>query len=50
MIILFQIKSKEEEKMLMTALLRNRKYNTTIYAFFCNESVNIYDSSKGNIF
>lgn len=37
--------------MLMTTLLRNRKYNTTTYNFFCNESVNIFDdSSKENIF
>lgn len=37
--------------MLMITLLRNRKYNTTIYNFFCNESVNIFtDSSEENVF
>lgn len=38
-------------EMLMMTLLRNRKYNTTAYNFFCNESVNVFiGSSKGDIF
>ncbi len=42
---------REEERMLKTTLLRNRKYNTTTYNFFCNESVNVFiGSSKRNIF
>lgn len=36
--------------MLNMTLVRNRKYDTTIYEFFCDESVGVYSDSFKGIF